>query len=112
MEVDDEFQLKADHNLKSVTISSLRNNLRLDGGENASMVLQDNVNKSHSTGLIQLLNILNPKAWKNFFNKLKSGGFKKKEHDKNAFDNFVKDQETHGIFLENNATQKSKSKDH
>jgi len=106
MDVVDEFQVKADNNLKSITMASLRNNLRQDGREATSMMLQGNTKKLHSIGQAQILNIFNLKVLKKFFERWKSGGFKKKDKDKNAFDTFVKDKETHDIFVKKDSFQK------
>lgn len=109
MDVVDEYQLKADDNLKSITMESLRDNLSMDGNEAASVMLQDNVNKAHSIGQVPILNILNLKVLKLLFDKWFSGGYKKKDKEKNAFDIFVKDKKTHDIFIKDNSTQKNKT---
>jgi len=106
MDVNDELQLKADENLKIVTMANLRNNLGQDGREAASVMLQGNTNKLHSIGQVQFLNILNPKALKKYFKKWMSGGFKKKDKDKKAFDTFVDYKKTHGIFVEKDSIQR------
>lgn len=112
MDVSDEYQLKADDNLKLITMESLRNQLRQDSREATSIMIQDNAKNLHSVGQAQILNIFNLGALKKFFDKWKSGGFKKKDTDKNAFDTFIKDKKTHDIYIKTNSTQKSKNEDH
>jgi len=92
MDVRDEVQELANKNLDPSTLERLRKNIPYDARDMTSLVLRDNVNKLHTRGQLNVLNILNPQVWKKFINKWRGGGFKKKDKEKNAFDIFTKDK--------------------
>lgn len=92
MDVRDEVQELANKNLDPMTLARLRKNIPYDGRDMTSMVLRDNVNKLHSRGQLNVLNVLNPQVWKKFIDKWRGGGFKKKDKEKNAFDIFTRDK--------------------
>lgn len=92
MDVENEMQQLANENLDALVLAELRDNLPRDSRESVSIMLRNNAEKLRTRGQLVTLNILNPLAWKKFIDKWRSGGFKKKDKEKNAFDIFVKDK--------------------
>jgi len=107
MNVDNEAQMKADKNLKSITMKELMANYPKDNSEAKTIMLRESANNLHNLGLARGFTLFNFMALKKLFSRYRSGGFKKKKEEKNAFDIFLRDKETHGIFIIKDTIQKS-----
>lgn len=106
MDVDNEAQEMAKKNLISITMKELMHYYPKDNSESKTIMLREGANDLHNIGLARGINLFNLIELKKLFSKWRSGGFKKKEVEKNAFDIFLRDEETHGIFIKKDTIQK------
>jgi hypothetical protein len=78
MDVTPELQKRATENLANETLRRMRNDVRVDGNENADYYLRQQAREYYFIGQQAPMNIFNPIAWKQFFDSWKNGDFKKK----------------------------------
>ncbi len=79
MDVTPELQRRAAENLANETLRRMRNDVRVDGNENADYYLRQQAREFYYIGQQPPMNIFNPVAWKQFFDSWKNGDFKKKD---------------------------------
>lgn len=79
MNVENELEARALENLSERTMRQLMINLPSDGGENAKIYMQQQVNEYVYDGQVKPQNIFNPIAWAKFIQAWKKGDFKKKK---------------------------------
>ncbi|MCB0618538.1 MAG: carboxypeptidase-like regulatory domain-containing protein [Saprospiraceae bacterium] len=78
MDVSSEMQQRAVENIAQENLSRMRNDVRMDGNENADYYLRKQASSYYYIGQTPPMNIFNPIAWKQFFDAWKRGDFKKK----------------------------------
>jgi hypothetical protein len=76
MDVTDDLQSIADENVAEKALREMVQELPADGNENADYYLRQQANAQYYSGQIRPMNILNPFAWKRFFDAWKRGDFK------------------------------------
>lgn len=81
MDVTPELQERAAKNLANETLRRMRNDVRVDGNENADYYLRQQAREYYYIGQQPPMNIFNPVAWKTFFDSWKNGDFKKQGND-------------------------------
>ncbi len=79
MDVTPELQERAAKNLANEALSRMRNEVSVDGNENADYYLRQQAREYYYIGQRPPMNIFNPVAWKKFFDAWKQGDFKKKD---------------------------------
>ncbi|MCG8328465.1 MAG: carboxypeptidase-like regulatory domain-containing protein [Chitinophagales bacterium] len=79
MDVTPELQERAARNLANETLRRMRNDVRVDGNENADYYLRQQAREYYYIGQQPPMNIFNPVAWKKFFDAWKNGDFKNEE---------------------------------
>ena len=79
MDVTPELQERAARNLANETLRRMRNDVRVDGNENADYYLRQQAREYYYIGQQPPMNIFNPVAWKKFFDAWKNGDFKNGE---------------------------------
>jgi hypothetical protein len=82
MDVSSELESQAEENLAEKALKDMREQLPADGNENADYYLREQANAQYYNGQIRPINVLNPLAWKRFFDAWKRGDFKNKEGEK------------------------------
>lgn len=81
MDVTPELQKRAAENLANETLRRMRNDVSVDGNENADYYLRQQAREYYYIGQQPPMNIFNPVAWKKFFDAWKNGDFKKKSKE-------------------------------
>lgn len=81
MDVTDDLESIANENLAEKALKEMREQLPADGNENADYYLREQANAQYYSGQIRPMNILNPLAWKRFFEAWKRGDFKNKKDE-------------------------------
>ncbi|HMQ49451.1 MAG TPA: carboxypeptidase-like regulatory domain-containing protein [Saprospiraceae bacterium] len=81
MDVTPELQKRAAENLANETLRRMRNDVSVDGNENADYYLRQQAREYYYIGQQPPMNIFNPIAWKQFFDAWKNGDFKKKSKE-------------------------------
>ena len=81
MDITDELESIANENLAEKALKEMREQLPADGNENADYYLRQQASAQYYSGQIRPMNILNPMAWKRFFDAWKRGDFKSKKDD-------------------------------
>lgn len=81
MDVTPELQKRAAENLANETLRRMRNDVRVDGNENADYYLRQQAREYYYIGQQPPMNIFNPVAWKQFFDAWKNGDFKDNDRD-------------------------------
>lgn len=76
MDVSSELGNRADENLAEEALKEMREKIPADGNESADAYLRAQANAQYYNGQIRPMNILNPLAWKRFFEAWKRGDFK------------------------------------
>ncbi|MDX1685309.1 MAG: carboxypeptidase-like regulatory domain-containing protein [Saprospiraceae bacterium] len=76
MDVSDELESRAEENLAEDALKEMREKIPADGNESADQYLRAQANAQYYSGQIRPMNILNPLAWKRFFEAWKRGDFK------------------------------------
>lgn len=79
MDVTPELQERAAKNLANEALRRMRNEVSIDGNENADFYLRQQAREYYYIGQRPPMNIFNPVAWKKFFDSWKNGDFKKKD---------------------------------
>ena len=79
MDVTPELQERALANLANESLRRMRNEVPVDGNEQADYYLRQQAREYYYIGQRPPMNIFNPVAWKQFFDAWKKGDFKKKE---------------------------------
>ncbi len=79
MDVTPELQERAAKNLANEALRRMRNEVSVDGNENADYYLRQQAREYYYIGQRPPMNIFNPVAWKKFFDSWKNGDFKKKD---------------------------------
>lgn len=79
MDVTPELQRRATENLANDALRRMRNEVAVDGNEQADYFLRQQAKEFYYIGQRPPMNIFNPIAWKKFFDAWKDGDFKKKE---------------------------------
>ena len=79
MDVTPELQERAMRNLANETLERMRSEVITDGNENADYFLRQQAREFYYVGQQPPMNIINPIAWKKFFDSWKAGDFKKKD---------------------------------
>lgn len=79
MDVTPELQERAAKNLANEALRRMRNEVSVDGNENADFYLRQQAREYYYIGQRPPMNIFNPVAWKKFFDSWKNGDFKKKD---------------------------------
>ncbi|MBR9921182.1 MAG: carboxypeptidase-like regulatory domain-containing protein [Bacteroidetes bacterium] len=79
MDVTTEMQRRAAENVAEESLRRMRNEVGMDGNENADYYLRQQASNYYYIGQTPPMNIFNPIAWKQFFDAWKRGDFKKKE---------------------------------
>lgn len=79
MDVTPELQERALANLANESLRRMRNEVAVDGNEQADYYLRQQAREYYHIGQRPPMNIFNPVAWKQFFDAWKKGDFKKKE---------------------------------
>lgn len=78
MDVSSELQTKATRNMAEESLERMRNQVGMDGNENADYYLRQQARSYYYIGQTPPMNIFNPISWKQFFDAWKRGDFKKK----------------------------------
>lgn len=78
MDVTPELQRRATENLANDALRRMRNEVAVDGNEQADYFLRQQAKEFYYIGQRPPMNIFNPIAWKKFFDAWKDGDFKKK----------------------------------
>lgn len=81
MDVTPELQRRATENLANDALRRMRNEVAVDGNEQADYFLRQQAKEFYYIGQRPPMNIFNPIAWKKFFDAWKDGDFKKKSDD-------------------------------
>ncbi len=79
MDVTPELQQRANRNVANDALRRMRNEVVMDGNEQADYYLRQQAREYYHIGQRPPMNIFNPIAWKNFFDAWKAGDFKKKD---------------------------------
>lgn len=79
MDVTPELQRRATENLANDALRRMRNEVAVDGNEQADYFLRQQAKEFYYIGQRPPMNIFNPIAWKKFFDAWKDGDFKKKD---------------------------------
>jgi len=79
MDVTPELQRRATQNLANDALQRMRNEVVMDGNEQADYYLRQQAREYYHIGQRPPMNIFNPIAWKKFFDAWKAGDFKNKE---------------------------------
>jgi len=79
MNIEEDLQSIANENLAEKALRDMAEELPNDGNENADYYLRQQANAQYYQGQIRPLNLLNPFAWKRFFEAWKRGDFKSKK---------------------------------
>ena len=79
MDVTSEMQRRAVENVAEESLARMRNEVGMDGNENADFYLRQQASNYYYIGQTPPMNIFNPIAWKQFFDAWKRGDFKKKD---------------------------------
>jgi len=79
MDVTPELQQRANRNIANDALRRMRNEVVMDGNEQADYYLRQQAREYYHIGQRPPMNIFNPIAWKNFFDAWKAGDFKKKD---------------------------------
>lgn len=79
MDVTSELQQRAVENVAEESMRRIRNQVGMDGNENADFYLRQQASNYYYIGQTPPMNIFNPIAWKQFFDAWKRGDFKKKD---------------------------------
>lgn len=81
MDVSSDLENQANENLAEEALKKMREELPADGNESADYYLRAQANAQYYNGQIRPMNILNPMAWKRFFDAWKRGDFKNKKKE-------------------------------
>ena len=79
MDVTSEMQERAVENIAKESLDRMRENVGMDGNENADYYLRQQAKSYYYIGQTPPMNIFNPVSWKQFFDAWKRGDFKKKQ---------------------------------